>query len=80
MLRARWVWGGSTILDEGPDKPSERALIRLSRGGSDATVARELDLATKAFIPAADGGFEVPEAKSRCATGSRTVTAGRHHR
>jgi len=60
-----WVWGGSMILDEGPDKPSERALIRLSRGGSDATVARELDLATKAFIPTADAGFEVPEAKSR---------------
>jgi len=60
-----WVWGGSTILDEGPHVPKERAMIRLSRGGSDATVARELDLNSKKFIPPADGGFEVPEAKTR---------------
>ena len=60
-----WVWGGSTVLDEGPGVKKERVLIRLSRGGSDATIARELDLNTKAFIPPAEGGFEVPEAKSR---------------
>ena len=60
-----WVWGGSTVLDEGPGVKKERVLIRLSRGGSDATVARELDLNTKAFIPPSEGGFEVPEAKSR---------------
>jgi len=59
-----WVWGGSTLLDEGPDARAERVIIRLSAGGSDATVAREFDLDKKEFIPQEDGGFVLPEAKS----------------
>ena len=60
-----WVWGGSTLLDEGPDARKDRVMIRLSRGGADATVVREFDLDAKSFVAAADGGFELPEAKSQ---------------
>jgi prolyl oligopeptidase len=37
-----------------------RAILSLSRGGSDAATLREFDLATKAFV---SGGFILPEAK-----------------
>jgi len=60
-----WVWAGSTVLDEGPDVRKDRAMISLSRGGSDATVVREFDLDAKRFVPASEGGFELPEAKSQ---------------
>jgi prolyl oligopeptidase len=60
-----WVWGGSTLLDEGPGAHRDRVILRLSPGGSDATVAREFDLDKKAFVPEADGGFVLPEAKSQ---------------
>ncbi len=52
-----WVWGGARCL--GPDY--ERCLVSLSRGGADATVVREFDTRSKAFV---DGGFSLPEAKS----------------
>ncbi|MGY4801638.1 prolyl oligopeptidase family serine peptidase [Teichococcus aerofrigidensis] len=51
-----WVWRGAGTLPGTHD----RALLRLSRGGGDAVVLREYDLATRAF-PA--GGFALPEAK-----------------
>lgn len=52
-----WVWGGAEVL-----APAYRhALVSLSRGGADATVIREFDLATKQFV---EGGFHLPEAKS----------------
>ena len=38
----------------------ERAILRLSRGGSDAVVLREFDLATRGFVP---NGFYLAEAK-----------------
>ncbi|SFU64811.1 prolyl oligopeptidase family serine peptidase [Pseudoduganella namucuonensis] len=50
-----WVWGGASFLHQ-----SERCLISLSRGGGDAHVLREFDLATGGFV--ADG-FILPEAK-----------------
>lgn len=53
-----WVWKGATCLYP----KYRRCLVSLSRGGSDATVVRELDVMTKAFV---DGGFALPEAKSR---------------
>lgn len=53
-----WVWGGSTCLGGAED----RCLIKLSRGGADAHVTREFDLASKAFV---SDGFNLPEAKSR---------------
>jgi len=53
-----WVFKGAPILTPTYDK----ALVNLSRGGADATVVREFDLAKKDFVA---GGFELPEAKSR---------------
>ncbi|GAB3389752.1 prolyl oligopeptidase family serine peptidase [Lysobacter fragariae] len=51
-----WVWHGADCL-----KPAyERCLIALSRGGSDADVTREFDLATKQWVK---DGFFRPEAK-----------------
>ncbi|MFO1414542.1 MAG: prolyl oligopeptidase family serine peptidase [Burkholderiales bacterium] len=52
-----WVWQGAEFL-----RPAcRRCLVRLSRGGADAAVVREFDVAAKAFV---SGGFVVPEAKS----------------
>jgi prolyl oligopeptidase len=55
-----WVWGGSNSF--GPDH--RRCMLKLSKGGADAAVQREFDTVTKRFIPASEGGFELPEAKS----------------
>ncbi len=52
-----WVWHGADCL--GPRH--ELCLLSLSRGGKDADVVREFNLATKTFV---EGGFTVPEAKS----------------
>ncbi|MFK3982430.1 prolyl oligopeptidase family protein [Micromonospora sp. NPDC050397] len=52
-----WVWQGASLLR--PDY--RRALVSLSRGGSDAVVVREFDLAERAFVT---DGFTLPEAKS----------------
>jgi prolyl oligopeptidase len=52
-----WVWAGAEVIE--PDLT--RALISLSRGGSDATVVREFDMRTREFIAS---GFELPEAKT----------------
>ena len=51
-----WIWSGGSI------EPSarRRAILRLSRGGSDAVVLREFDLDTRVFLP---DGFVLPEAK-----------------
>jgi prolyl oligopeptidase len=51
-----WIWGGAASLPPA----HERAILRLSRGGSDAAVLREFDLAARDFIAA---GFYLPEAK-----------------
>lgn len=53
-----WVWHGANCLYP----KYERCLVSLSRGGADATVVREFDVVNKAFV---DGGFALPEAKSR---------------
>jgi prolyl oligopeptidase len=55
-----WIWQGAATL------PPEhnRALLRLSRGGSDAAVLREFDLATRDFVT---DGFVLPEAKGDAA-------------
>ncbi|WP_151525286.1 prolyl oligopeptidase family serine peptidase [Serinicoccus kebangsaanensis] len=55
-----WVWQGASLL-----RPTcDRALVHLSRGGSDAGTTRELDLVTGEFVPAPEG-FAKPEAKGR---------------
>ena len=51
-----WVWAGSIPLPGSHD----RAMLRLSRGGSDAAVFREFDLTSGSFVP---DGFVLPEAK-----------------
>ncbi|RSM78387.1 S9 family peptidase [Amycolatopsis sp. WAC 01375] len=53
-----WVWQGAAVLRPG----YQRALVELSRGGADATVVREFDLAERRFV---EDGFFVPEAKTR---------------
>ena len=52
-----WVYKGTAWL--APDY--ERCLIKLSRGGTDASVHREFDTVAKRFV---EGGFSLPEAKS----------------
>ncbi|MBW0015641.1 MAG: S9 family peptidase [Mycobacterium sp.] len=56
----KWVWAGAGVIE--PDHT--RALIGLSRGGSDASIVREFDMLTREFV--ADG-FQLPEAKSQIA-------------
>ncbi|RWO40525.1 prolyl oligopeptidase family serine peptidase [Mesorhizobium sp.] len=51
-----WIWDGASVEPE----RRERAVLRLSRGGSDAVVHREFDLISLSFV--ADG-FNLPEAK-----------------
>ncbi len=55
-----WIWHGYDCL--GPDYV--RCLVDLSRGGSDASVLRELSLGDKAFVPE---GFLVQEGKNGAA-------------
>jgi prolyl oligopeptidase len=52
-----WVWAGVSFLAP----HGTRCLVSLSRGGGDAHVVREFDVATRAFV---DGGFALPEAKT----------------
>jgi len=51
-----WTWSGATTIPGTHD----RAMLRLSRGGADAAVLREFDLASRDFV---SGGFTLPEAK-----------------
>ena len=55
--KENWVWSGYQILYHDYD----RALVELSRGGTDASVIREFDLTKKEFVK---DGFKLPEAKS----------------
>lgn len=54
----KWVWAGAGVIY--PEYT--RALVSLSRGGSDASIVREFDMLARKFV--ADG-FELPEAKSQ---------------
>jgi prolyl oligopeptidase len=55
--KENWVWHGASCL-----RPAyRRCMVRLSRGGADASEVREFDLETRAFVP---NGFTLPEAKS----------------
>ena len=57
-----WAWQGASVLRPTQD----RALVHLSRGGSDAGTTRELDLTTLQWVPAPEG-FTKGEAKGRLA-------------
>ena len=59
--KENWVWHGAACF--GP--AYRRCLISLSRGGADAHVVREFDTQSMRFVEAQDGGFVLPEAKSR---------------
>jgi prolyl oligopeptidase len=51
-----WTFKGASTLPGTHD----RAILSLSRGGADAVVLREFDLATREFVP---DGFHLPESK-----------------
>lgn len=56
-----WVWHGANCLKPADrSQAPERCLVALSRGGADADVTREFDLATKQWVK---DGFFRPEAK-----------------
>ena len=56
-----WVWHGADCLKPAESGQAyERCLIALSRGGADADVTREFDLAPKRWV---EDGFFRPEAK-----------------
>lgn len=54
--KENWVWKGTSCTSS-----QKRCLVHLSRGGGDAVVVREFDLAAKAFVK---DGFFLKEAKS----------------
>ncbi|MCY7395045.1 MAG: prolyl oligopeptidase family serine peptidase [Nocardioides sp.] len=58
----QWVWHGAAMLRTGP-LALTRALVTLSRGGSDADVTREWDLVARDWVDPAAGGFVRPEGK-----------------
>ena len=72
-----WVWNGPRPLQRARDPMSEngkrttRALLHLSRGGSDATHVKEFDLLTGDFVT--ENPFILPEAKTRASYKSRDV-------
>ena len=78
-----WVWKGSSPLPRSRDTPTPdrvtRALLSLSRGGSDATFIKEFDLTTNQFVAdmqessQSEPAFEIPEAKTRASYKSRNV-------
>jgi prolyl oligopeptidase len=53
-----WVWQGSSCLSA----TSNRCLVALSPGGTDANVVREFDLSTREFVK---DGFALPLSKNR---------------
>jgi prolyl oligopeptidase len=55
-----WIWGGAATIPGSHD----RAVLMLSRGGADAVVLREFDLASRGFV---SDGFTLPEAKGAAA-------------
>ncbi|MCE9523652.1 MAG: prolyl oligopeptidase family serine peptidase [Alphaproteobacteria bacterium] len=56
----KWVWKGAQCLPPA----NLRCLVKLSRGGRDAVVVREFDLATRSFVK---DGFEIAEGKTEIA-------------
>jgi prolyl oligopeptidase len=58
--KENWVWKGMDCLM--PE--ATLCIVTLSRGGQDASVLREFDVASKSFVM---GGFALPEAKSSSA-------------
>lgn len=74
-----WVYKGNTSLSRKIDPMSNneqrvtRSLVSLSRGGADATFIKEFDFLEEDFVSAEEGGFYLPEAKTRATYKSRDV-------
>ena len=72
-----WVYKGASLLPRARDptngKLVTRALLKLSRGGSDAVHIKEFDLTTSEFVSEEDGAFVVGEAKTRISYKGRDV-------
>lgn len=69
-----WVWKGSSTLPRSRDDDAvmvKRALLSLSRGGSDAVHIKEFDLTQGCFV--SEQPFNLPEAKTRASYKSRDV-------
>jgi prolyl oligopeptidase len=73
-----WVWKGSKVLPRrrDPESPNDgkvvtRALLSLSRGGSDAAHTKEFDMLTGDFVT--EQPFDLPEAKTSASYKSRNV-------
>lgn len=72
-----WVWRGSRVLPKSRDPWSEnggrvtRALISLSRDGSDKVSVREFDLLKSEFV--IQDSFNLPEGKTRVSYKSRDI-------
>ena len=79
MEGVSWVWKGTSLLPRARDPLSDngrrvtRCLMSLSRGGADATFLKEFDLVTEDFVSPEEGGFALPEAKTRASYRSRDV-------
>ncbi|MBT7853537.1 MAG: S9 family peptidase [Opitutae bacterium] len=65
--KENWVYKGVEVLQPSHD----RAIVRLSRGGKDASVYREFDLNSRTFVPK---GFKLEEAKSELTWMDRNTT------
>jgi prolyl oligopeptidase len=71
-----WVWKNYVALHAASGEAQDLVLLQLSRGGADATVVREFNLTSRAFVPPPQGFF-VKEAKTDVAYLSRdTVLIG----
>ncbi len=68
-----WVFQGDIPSSDMGD--IRRAMIATSRGGSDATVWREYDTISQSFV---EGGFVIPQAKTRLAWNGDDETPRRH--
>jgi prolyl oligopeptidase len=70
--KTNWTWGGAEVqplnlpgpASQGLNGSPKRAMIFLSRAGSDAGIYREFDLQSRRLVPAGEGGFELPEGKN----------------
>jgi prolyl oligopeptidase len=58
-----WQWGGAQCLPPA----FTRCLVRLSVGGKDSNEVREFDTVARRFVPAAEGGFVLKDAKQQLA-------------
>jgi len=68
-----WVWKGSTWLFEGVGIEQDLCMIKLSKGGADATVVREYDVKNRRFFEPSKDVFFVPEAKTHVSYKTRDI-------